>query len=231
MVCVLLMVYVYVYQTSFIGGTKTVIDTSVWTMTELMRKPSLVEKAHEELDKVVGRSRMVQETDIPSLKYIQAIIKETLRLHPAIPTLVPHKSERSCEVLGYTIPANTWVFCDVWAIGRDASIWENLLHFDPDRFMKHIGNENIDFQGQHFELLPFGSGRRVCPGMTMGSKMLHLNIANMLHAFDWSLPLEKKDLSKKKVTMSSYDSRFQPIFLEAIPTVRLPIHIYHSKKL
>jgi cytochrome P450 len=228
------MIYMFFfYQTSFIGGTKTVIDTSVWTMTEIMRKPTLLKKAHEELDNVVGRSRMVQETDIPSLKYIQAIIKETLRLHPAIPTLVPHKSQSACKVSGYIIPANTWVFCDVWAIGRDASIWENPLEFNPDRFMKNIGNENIDFQGQNFELLPFGSGRRVCPGMTMGSKMLHLNIANMLHAFDWSLPLEegKKDLSKKKMTMSSDDSRFQPIFLEAIPTVRLPAHIYHVKKL
>jgi flavonoid 3',5'-hydroxylase len=121
--------------------------------------------AQEELDTVVGTNRLVSESDLQHLPYLQAILKETFRIHPPAPLMLPHRSIQPCKVEGYNLPTNTRLMVNLWAMGRDPNIWEKPLEFDPDRFMQH---PKIDVHGHDFELLPFGSGRGACPGRPLG---------------------------------------------------------------
>lgn len=170
-------------------------------MSELFREPSIVKKALEELDAVVGRNRLVQESDLPHLNYIQCICKETFRLHPPVALLLPHESFQACKASGYDIPAKSRMLVNVYAIGRDPNTWDDPLKFLPERFMEGNKYSHIDSHGQDFELLPFGSGRRMCPGMHMGNLIVQLTVANVLHAFDWSLPdqMNPKDLDMSEI--------------------------------
>ena len=147
-------------------------------------------KAVEEIDSVVGKSRLVEESDIVNLPYIQAIVKETLRLHPPGPILTREASQ-NCTVDGYDIPKKTRLLINVWAISRDPKHWEDPLEFKPEeRFLSKDGSGNInqlDVRGQHFQLLPFGSGRRVCPGTTLGLQVVHTTLATMVQCFDWKV--------------------------------------------
>ncbi|XP_059637609.1 cytochrome P450 76T24-like [Cornus florida] len=167
----------------FLAGTDTTTATLEWAMAELIKKPEAMAKARNELEEVIGRDghRLVQESDIPTLPYLQAVVKETFRLHPVGPLLVPHKAEADVEICGFTVPKNAQVLINVWAMGRDPNIWSNPSLFLPERFLEH----KTDFKGQDFELIPFGGGRRVCPGMPLASRMLHLMLASLLQSFDW----------------------------------------------
>ena len=138
-------------------------------------------KAREEIDNVVGKTKLVEESDIPNLPYIQAIVKETLRLHPAAP-LVLRESSEDCLVNGYNIQNKTRVFINSWAIGRDPNYWENPLEFKPERFLgeQGSGKSQLDVRGQNFHLLPFGSGRRVCPGASLALQVIHSTLAAMI---------------------------------------------------
>ncbi|XP_059636079.1 cytochrome P450 76T24-like [Cornus florida] len=169
----------------FSAGTDTTSATLEWAMAELMRRPEAMAKARNKLEKMIGRDghRLVQESDIPSLPYLQAVVKETFRLHPAAPLLLPHKAEADVEICRFTVPKNTQVLVNVWAMGRDSNIWSNPSSFLLERFLKHKTN----FRGQDFELIPFGAGRRVCPGMPLASRMVHLMLASLLHSFHWKL--------------------------------------------
>lgn len=185
-----------ILQNAFIAATDTTILTTEWAISELFREPSIVKKALEELDAVVGCNRLVQESDLPHLKYIQCICKETFRLHPPVPLLLPHESIQACKASGYDIPAKSRMLVNLYAIGRDPNTWDDPLKFLPERFMEGNKYSHIDSHGQDFELLPFGSGRRMCPGMHMGNLIVQFTVANVLHAFDWSLPdqMNPKDL-------------------------------------
>ncbi|XP_059634042.1 cytochrome P450 76T24-like [Cornus florida] len=169
----------------FLAGTDTTSASVEWAMAELMKRPDAMAKARNELEEVIGRDghRLVQESDIPTLPYLQAVVKESLRLHPVAPLLIPHKAEADVEICGYTVPKNAQVLVNVWAMGRDPNIWSNPNSFLPERFLEH----ETDFRGQDFELIPFGAGRRVCPGMALGSRMLHFMLASLLQSFDWKL--------------------------------------------
>jgi len=153
-------------------------------MAELMNHPHVLEKARLEIDAVVGKSRIVEESDIKNLPYLQAIVKETFRLHPAGPLLF-RESSRSVVVCGYNIPANTRLFINVWAIGRDPNQWKNPLEFRPERFIDEGGNGHgeLDVRGQSFHLLPFGTGRRRCPGISLALQILHVNLAAIIQCF------------------------------------------------
>lgn len=166
------------------AGTETTSSTINWGMAELLHKPDSFRKLRDEIDQIVGRSRRVEEADLNKLPYLDAVVKETMRLHPSLPMLLPRNSIQDTEYMGYFIPKNTIVFVNVWAIHRDPDAWEDPLSFKPERFF----NSNVDAKGKHFELLPFGSGRRSCIGISLGEKTLGLTLANLVHSFDWKLP-------------------------------------------
>jgi len=176
----------------FAAGTDTSFIVLDWGMTELIMNPKIMKKAQAEIRRVVGDRQVVSENDLPQLHYLKAVIKEIFRLHPPVPVLVPRESIQDVTIEGYNIPAKTRVFINVWAIGRDPESWKNPETFDPERFV----GSTIDFKGQDFELLPFGAGRRGCPGITFGAVTVELALAQLLHSFDWKLPpgVEAKDL-------------------------------------
>ncbi|CAJ1976860.1 unnamed protein product [Sphenostylis stenocarpa] len=169
----------------FIAGSDTSGSTSEWAMAELLRNPKVMQKAREELIQVIGSSNVeVTESDIPKLPYIQAIVKETLRLHPPVPLLLPYVAGHDVEVSGYTIHKGNQVLINAWSIGRNPQFWDEPLLFQPERFLR----SNIDFKGRDFEYLPFGGGRRICPGLPLANRMITLMLAVFLHSFEWELP-------------------------------------------
>nr|XP_043614766.1 cytochrome P450 76T24-like [Erigeron canadensis] len=182
----------------FVAGTETISTTLEWAMTELIRNPKKTERARLEITKLMqGSSKLVQEKDISQLPYLQAIIKETLRLYPPTPFLLPHEAIHDVEVRGYFVPKNARILCNVWAIGRDPNIWSGPEIFMPERFL----DVEIDYRGQNFELIPFGSGRRMCPGLNVAHRMLHLMLGSLIQKFDWKLEgnmrVEDMDMEEK----------------------------------
>nr|ABV80348.1 cytochrome P450-dependent monooxygenase [Selaginella moellendorffii] len=173
-------------QDIFAAGTDTSSMTLEWALTELVRHPRSLQKAQDEISFIVGNDRMVSEADIPKLQFLQAVVKETLRLHPPGP-LLQHQSVEDCKVGPYSFPAGTRVIINVYGISRDPSLWEQPLEFDPWRFLDKP-TASIDMKGQHFEFIPFGSGRRICPGLAMGVRTVELALAQSLHCFHWHSP-------------------------------------------
>ena len=155
-----------------------------WAMSELIRHPDVMKKMQDELQEVVGLHRMVQESDLVSLEYLEMVVKEIMRLYPAGPLLIPRESLEDCTVDGFHIPKKSRVMVNVWTIGRDPSVWNDPHKFFPERF---IGSK-IDLKGNDFELIPFGGGRRGCPGIQLGLTMVRLLLAQLVHCFDWKLP-------------------------------------------
>ncbi|KAM0937871.1 putative flavonoid 3'-monooxygenase [Dioscorea sansibarensis] len=172
----------------FTGGTDTTSSTVEWALVELIRHPDILAAAQKELDSIVGRSRLVSELDLNNVPLLQAIIKETFRLHPPVPLLIPHNAAEACEVAGYDVPKGASLLVNVWAICRDPKVWSRPLEFDPSRFLPGGNYADVDLKGSHFELIPFGSGRRICVGMRLGLRMLTLLLASLVHGFDWALP-------------------------------------------
>ncbi|CAA7050733.1 unnamed protein product [Microthlaspi erraticum] len=168
----------------FTAGTDTNSSTVEWALSELLRNPEKLTKVQDEINQVIGQNGVVQESDISRLPYLQAVVKETFRLHPAAPLLLPRKSETDVEILGYLVPKDTQVLVNVWAIGRDPSVWENPTEFEPERFL----GIDIDVKGRDYELTPFGAGRRICPGLPLAVKVVPLMLASLLYSFDWKLP-------------------------------------------
>ncbi|XP_037409729.1 geraniol 8-hydroxylase-like [Triticum dicoccoides] len=170
----------------FIAGSDTSATTFEWAMAGLLQNPSAMAKAREELAQVIGSKSEIEESDIGQLEYIQAIVKEVFRLHPVAPFLIPRQAEATTELRGYTVPKGARVMVNVWAIGRDSELWSEPERFIPERFL----GKDMDYRGRHFELLPFGSGRRICPGMPLAVRMVHLMLATLLYRFEWRLPRE-----------------------------------------
>ncbi|KDP30978.1 hypothetical protein JCGZ_11354 [Jatropha curcas] len=168
----------------FAAGTDTTFIILDWAMTELMMNPRVMEKAQKEVRSIVGVRTVVQESDLHQLQYMKVVIKEVFRLHPPVPVLVPRESLEDVVIDGYDIPARTRIYINGWAIARDQEIWENPEIFEPERFM----DSTIDYKGQDFEFIPFGAGRRICPGIAFGSAVVELALAQLLHSFDWELP-------------------------------------------
>ncbi|KAL7141993.1 hypothetical protein ABFS83_08G092300 [Erythranthe nasuta] len=168
------------------GGTDTTSIMLVWALCLLLNNRRVLKKAQEELDERVGRERRVNESDISSLVYLQAIAKETLRLYPAAPLGGFREFTEDINIRGYNVPKGTWLIVNLWKLHRDPRVWgEDAMEFRPERFLSgpHV---NLDVKGQDFELIPFGAGRRICPGTSFGMHMLHLVLANVLQAFDLS---------------------------------------------
>ncbi|KAB2013431.1 hypothetical protein ES319_D09G156000v1 [Gossypium barbadense] len=200
----------------FFAGSETTSSTIEWVMAELLRKPESMKKVKEEINRVTGPQRKVEESDIDNLPYLQAVIKETLRLHPVVPLLLPRNSMQDTDYMGYFIPKEAQIFVNVWAIGRDPETWEDPLAFKPERFL----GSKIDYKGQNFELLPFGSGRRICLGISLAHKVVHLGLATLLHSFDWELG---NNISPETIDMNERVgiTTRKLIPLEAIPKKRV----------
>lgn len=166
------------------GGSDSTTGTLTWALSLLLNNPHVLRKAQEELDYHVGKGRLVNESDINKLDYLQAIVKETLRLYPAAPLLGLREFAEDSTIGGYHVTKGTRLMVNLWKLQTDPRTWSEPLEFKPERFL--TSHKDIDLKGHHFELLPFGSGRRACPGMAFGLQMTSLALASLLHAFEIS---------------------------------------------
>ncbi|EOA19091.1 hypothetical protein CARUB_v10007759mg [Capsella rubella] len=178
-----------------LGGVDTSVNASEFSMAEIITRPEVLNKIRQELDHVVGRDNIIEESHLPKLPYLQAVMKENLRLHPTIPLLVPHKNSETSVVAGYTVPKDSKIFINVWAIHRDPRHWDEPNEFKPERFLEN----SLDFNGGDFKYLPFGSGRRICAAINMAERLVLFNIASLLHSFDWKAPIGHKFEVEEKV--------------------------------
>lgn len=167
----------------FIAGPDTTTNTLEWALAELLHHPEEMAKVKQEIDEKIGKGNPIDDSSIDKLPYLEAVMKETFRLHPPVPYMIPHRAEADVEIAGCLVPKNTQVFVNMWAIGRDPKIYDKPTSFRPQRFL----DVDMDFKGRHFELIPFGAGRRMCPGMPLGTRMTYLMLIALLHNFDWKL--------------------------------------------
>ncbi|XP_006664793.1 premnaspirodiene oxygenase-like [Oryza brachyantha] len=170
----------------FAGGSGTSGSAMEWAMSELMMNPRVMKKVQSEIREAFRGKQNISEADLRAsdLKYLKLVMKETLRLHPPAPLLVPRESIEACEINGYMVPARSRVIVNSWAISRDPRYWKDAEEFKLERFTEG----SIDFYGNNYEYTPFGSGRRMCPGYNYGLASMELTLAQLLHSFDWNLP-------------------------------------------
>ncbi|MCD7463551.1 hypothetical protein HAX54_050850 [Datura stramonium] len=178
-------------QDMIAAASDTSAVTNEWAMAEVIRHPRVLKKIQEELDVVVGSDRMVTESDLIHLKYLRCVVRETFRMHPAGPFLIPHESMRATKINGYYIPAKTRVFINTHGLGRNAKIWDNIDEFRPERHLPPNGDDNSRVEISHgpdFKILPFSAGKRKCPGAPLGVKLVLMALARLFHCYNWSPP-------------------------------------------
>ncbi|XP_015884699.3 cytochrome P450 CYP82D47 [Ziziphus jujuba] len=203
-----------------LAGTDTATVTLTWSLALLLNNRGALKKAQQELDEHVGRDRQVKESDLNKLVYLQAILKETLRLYPAGPLSIPHESMEDCTVGGYHVPKGIRLLVNLSKIHRDPKIWSDPNEFRPERFL--TTHKAVDVRGQNFELIPFGSGRRMCPGVSLALQFMQLTLAALLHGFDMATPSnEAVDMSEK---FGLTNMKASP--LDVLLTPRLPANLY-----
>ncbi|EHA8590968.1 Premnaspirodiene oxygenase [Cocos nucifera] len=201
------------------AGSETSATTLEWAMSELIRHPRVIKHAQSEVRDVFGENVKVTEAKIKELHYLKLVIKEALRLHVPVPLLLPRECQETCEVLGYEILAKTRVVVNAWAIGRDPQYWADAEEFKPERFTA----SDVDFKGTDFEFIPFGAGRRMCPGMSFGLANVELALACLLYYFEWKLPngMEPNDLDMAE-SFGATARRKSELYLHAIPRAPCP---------
>ncbi|XP_028062927.1 cytochrome P450 71A1-like [Camellia sinensis] len=207
----------------FIGGTDTTSTAIEWAMTELIKNPTKLKKAQEEVRRVEGEKSKVNEDDIDQMVYLNWVVKEALSLRAPIPYLFRQESigNESTKLGGYDIPPGARVFINAWAIHRDPKIWDNPEDFVPERFANNL----IDFTGQDFNFNPFGAGRRGCPGFSFGVLIVEYVLANLLYWFDWKYPSgpgREEDFDMSEVTSLVVDKK---IPLQLVPVLHSPSFI------
>ena len=202
-------------QDLFVAGTDTTSSTLEWAMAELLHNPETLLKARMELLQTIGQDKQVKESDISRLPYLQAVVKETFRLHPAVPFLLPRRVEEDTDIDGLTVPKNAQVLVNAWAIGRDPNTWENPNSFVPERFL----GLDMDVKGQNFELIPFGAGRRICLGLPLAIRMVHLMLASLIHSYDWKL---EDGVTPENMNM---EERYGISLQKAQPLQALPVRV------
>lgn len=198
----------------FAAGSESSATTVDWAMCEMMKNPRVMKKAQAEVREVFHRTGKVNETSIDDIKFLKLVVKETLRLHPAAPLLIPRECGEQCQINGFDIPVKARVIVNAWAIGRDPKYWTEPESFIPERFLDH----SIDFKGTNFEYIPFGAGRRICPGMSFGLAGVELSLAMLLYHFDWKLPngMKHEDLDTTE-TFGVTVRRKQDLCMTPIP--------------
>ncbi|KAK4429092.1 cytochrome [Sesamum alatum] len=207
-------------QTMMLGGSATTATILMWALCLLLKNPHILRRAQEELDRHVEKERLVKESDIENLVYIRAIIKETLRLQPATPLLPPRESVEDCTVAGYHIPTGTRLMVNVCKLHRDPRVWDNPLEFRPERFL--LEHKEVDVRGNYFELLPFGGGRRICPGISFGLRLMEFALASLLHGFE----IEKFSDEAVDMTGSFGTTNMKAAPLEVFLKPRLSSNLY-----
>ncbi|XP_034682152.1 xanthotoxin 5-hydroxylase CYP82C4-like [Vitis riparia] len=200
------------YESTFI--------TLAWALSLLLNNRHALKKAQAELEIHVGKHRQVDGSDIKNLVYLQAIVKETLRLYPPGPLSLPREAMEDCTVAGFHIQAGTRLLVNLWKLHRDPRVWLDPLEFQPERFRtKHAG---LDVRGKNYELLPFGSGRRVCPGISFALELTHLTLARLLHGFELGAVAD----SRVDMTESPGLTALKATPLEVTIVPRLPFELY-----
>ncbi|KAL9319246.1 hypothetical protein ACSQ67_015763 [Phaseolus vulgaris] len=199
----------------FMAGTDTSSITMEWALAELLRNPNVMEKAREEIDSVTGNSsRLIEESDVVNLPYMRAIVKETLRLHPTSP-MIGRESSENINVCGFDIREKTWLLVNLWSMGRDPKVWEKPLEFRPERFMGE--EKQFDVRGQNFQLMPFGTGRRACPGASLALQVVPSNLAAMVQCFEWKVEGSVSMEEKPSMTLP----RAHPLVCVPVPRLSL----------
>ncbi|KAL0358529.1 UNVERIFIED_CONTAM: Xanthotoxin 5-hydroxylase CYP82C2 [Sesamum angustifolium] len=204
-----------------LGGFDTTSVHLTWVLSLLVNNKHVMNLARQEIDDKVGNQRWVQESDINNLPYLHAIIKESLRLYPPLPLSIPHEAVEDCCLSGYHIPKRTLLFVNLWKLHRDARFWPEPNRFMPERFLT-AGHAQVDVAGQQYEYIPFGMGRRSCPGATFAMQVTSLTVARLIQGFDFATEgNEAVDMAEGiGITMP----RENP--LELLVTPRLPSQLY-----
>ncbi|KAK9068932.1 hypothetical protein SSX86_013048 [Deinandra increscens subsp. villosa] len=207
----------------FTGASENSSNIVEWAMAEMLKTPNMMKKAQTEIREVIRKkvNPTIEETDLPELNYMKMVIKETLRFHPPVPLLLPRESMERCMINGYEIPSQTRVLVNYWAIARDPVSWKDPNIFNPERFQ----DETKDYRGHDFEYIPFGAGRRACPGISLGMTNTELSLASLLYHFDWKLAGDEKpqDLDMNETFgMTCYKT----CSLRLVPSLRFPISNY-----
>lgn len=200
----------------FVGGIDTTTTVLEWEMTELLRHPKVMKKLQAEIRKVAKNKPRVTEDDLEKMPYLKAVVKETLRLYPPIPIPFPRVASEDVKVIGYDISAGTIVILNLWAIGRNPNSWDKPEEFYPERFL----NSTLDYMGNDYEFIPFGSGRRRCPGINFAIANNEIVLANLLHKFDWKLPegVRGEDLDMNEIVGLAIHRK---VHLLAVPTLAI----------
>ena len=205
----------------FVGGTETTSSAAEWIISELMRNPDVMAKAQAEVRRVFDKvSPQDHEAKIDELHYTKMVIKESMRLNPVVPLLVPHFCRETCEVGGYQVTKGTRVLINAWAMARSPEYWVDAEKFRPERFEDGM----LDFKGSRLEYLPFGAGRRRCPGDTFGLAVLELIVARLLYYIDWSLPagMQPDDIDMEMIVAAT-TRRKNPLQLVVSPYKVVPM--------
>ncbi|GLJ37528.1 hypothetical protein SUGI_0762550 [Cryptomeria japonica] len=202
----------------FAAGTDTSSTTSEWTMAELLRNPKYMTKVREEIDAVVGQGRHVEEFDLVHLTYLRAVVKEVFRLHPVGGFLIPHMSMEDTKIEGFDIPKNTKILINTYSLGRNPKIWSNPNDFCPERFITNE-KDRVELNDPDCKIIPFGAGRRGCPGATLGIKVVLLSLARLIHLFNW-YPLYKEKLEDSDM-VEALGYTIKSVPLEVIAKPRL----------
>jgi cytochrome P450 len=207
-------------QNLMLAGSDTTSTTMTWILAILLNNMNALKHAQEEIDHHIGKDRRVESSDTKNLVYLQAIFKETLRLYPPGPLLVPHEGTEDCYIQGYYVPKGTRVFANVWKLHRDPSIWSEPEKFYPERFINENGE--IDHESHHFEYLPFGLGRRACPGSMFATQVSLITLARLLHGFDFELTMNEAVDMREGLGITL--PKLTP--LQVVLTPRLPYELY-----
>ncbi|XVE64953.1 hypothetical protein DITRI_Ditri07aG0142800 [Diplodiscus trichospermus] len=199
----------------FLAGTETTSSTFEWAMAELIRNPKALLEVRREIKQIIGQGNLVEESDVARLPYLQAVVKETLRLHPPVPFLLPRKAEADVEIQNFIVPKGAQVLVNAWAIGRDPNFWDEPDLFLPERF---IGSET-DVRGRDFGFVPFGGGRRICPGLPLATRMLQFMLGTLIHSFHWEL---EDGVTPESLNM---DDTYGLVLQKAQPLRLIPISV------
>lgn len=191
------------------AGSHTTAVTLKWAMFNLLKHPEVLKKVRAELDAFVGSKQLVDETDLPKLQYLQNTISETLRLHPATPIITPHMSSDYCTVGGYTLPPKTILLVNAWAIQRDNKSWDDPTCFIPERF----GDSEVN---SSYKLLPFGLGRRACPGIALANRILGLTLGSLVQCFEWERINETESESEQLEALCKARSIMEDVLNQAV---------------